>query len=125
MVVDTNTKLGVEKMKGLQKVAKNQNGAGTRSVSTSIGANNRATKGAKKNMKVVARNSIATKRKQYGSTKCGKSQSDSRTMEEANQSLQGRAITLLSDRDWDQLMESINNPRGPSPELIEMCKKYA
>ena len=112
-------------MKGTQKVAKNQNGAGARPVSTSHVAKKQATKGVKKNVKVIARNSVVTKGTRTEAPQCAKSRSNSRTMEEANQSLQGRAITLLSDRDWDQLMDSINNPRGPSPELIEMFKKYA
>ena len=47
------------------------------------------------------------------------------SMEEPNLSLQGRAITILSDRDWEQLMDSIDNPRGPSPDLIKLCQKYA
>ena len=45
-------------------------------------------------------------------------------MEGANKSLQGRAITVLSDRDWEILMNALENPKGPSPELIKLCKKY-
>ena len=112
-------------MKGTQKLTKNQNAYGVPSASTSRIAKKLATKGSKNNRKKVALARCATKGKQHGSTKCRKSQSDTRTMEEANQSLQGRAITLLSDRDWDQLMDSLDNPKGPSPELVKMWQKYA
>ena len=47
------------------------------------------------------------------------------SMEESSLSLQGRAITILSDREWEQLMDALDNPQGPGPELKKMWQKYA
>ena len=110
-------------MKGPQKVAKNHNGAGAHTASTSHVTKKPVMKGSKKSMKKVAHTSVATKGK--GAPQCAKNRSDLRTMEEANKSLQGRAITILSDRDWEILMNALEGPQEPEPELVKMWQKYA
>ena len=117
-------------LKGKQQVAKNRNGASAHSASISHVTKKPVTKGSKKRMKKVAGTSIATNgqnklKKCSDATQSEKVKANSRTMEEANQSLQGRAITILSDRDWDQLMDSLDNPPDPSPELRSLWQKYA
>ena len=111
-------------MKGPQKVAKNHNGAGAHTASTSHVTKKPVMKGSKKSMKVVARNSIATNGTRNEAPKC-ETQSKPVAMKNENLSLQGRAITTLTDREWEQLMEALDGPQEPGPELRKMCQKYA
>ena len=125
-----NTNEGVEILKSKKQVTKSQNGrfakdAGSKPISTSHDAEKLATKGSKNNMKKNAHTSVATRGKQDATLQSTKSRSDSRTMEGANKSLQGRAITVLSHRDWEILMTALEGPQEPGPELVKMWQKYA
>ena len=111
-------------LKGKQQVAKNRNGAGSQPVSSSHGAKKTATKGSNKKMKKVALASVATKGKRHGSAKC-ETRPQPASMKGKNLSLQGRAITVLTDREWEQLMDALDNPKGPGPQLKKIWQKYA
>ncbi len=61
----------------------------------------------------------------YGESQFEKRCSATTSLEESSLSLQGRAITVLTDREWEQLMDALDNLKGPGPQLKKMCKKYA
>ena len=110
-------------MKGPQKVAKNQNGAGSSPVSNSNSAKKLVTKGSKNNLKKVTHTSVATKGKRHGSPKC-ETQSKPAQMKGKNLSLQGRAITILSEKEWEQVTDMLNNPPELSPKLTKAIDRY-
>ena len=110
-------------MKGSQKVTKNQNGAGARPVSTTNGAKKLATKEANKSLKKNDRASVATKGRRHGSPKC-ETRSKPASMKGKNLSLQGSAITILSEKEWEQVTDMLNNPPELSPKLTKAIDRY-
>ena len=72
-------------------------------------------------MKKVARNSIATN--EEGVVQC-RTRTNSLSMKEKNLSLQDRAVTVLSEEEWDQVVEMLENPPELSPKLIKAIERY-
>ena len=110
-------------LEGPQKVAKSRNGSGARSALTSRVAKKSATKGSKKKVKTVARANVVTKGKQSGLPKC-ETVLKFPSMKGKNLSLQGRAITILSEKEWEQVTDMLNNPPELSPKLVKAIDRY-
>ena len=110
-------------MKGPQKVAKNHNDTGAHTASTSHVTKKPVTKGSKKSMKKVAHTSVSTKGKRHGSAKC-ETRAKSTSVEESSVYEYGNPVIVVSERDWNLVMETIENPPEPSPIMLKAVERY-
>ncbi len=112
-------------LKGKQLTTLNLNGVSTHPVVVSHVVKKLAKKRIKKRMKKVIRASLAAKRKRNEAPQYAQNRSDFSALDAEIYPDYGCPAITLSDRDWDKLMDALDNPGEPSPELVKMWQKYA